>query len=101
MEQRQQKDKEKKLLCAKQGITLIVIPYWWDRTSASVAATIHAKRSDLIPVPGKGTPINDEAFHPRMVHKQWTTQTKSEGMLRNFLVQNTISSLSKSSFLFF
>jgi hypothetical protein len=29
--QQQKKDEEKKLLCNREGITLLQIPYWWDR----------------------------------------------------------------------
>jgi hypothetical protein len=40
-------DKEKRAACGEK-ITLIEVPYWWDNTKESVAATIHAKRPDLL-----------------------------------------------------
>lgn len=35
-----QRDTEKKRACNDIGITLIEIPYWWDETISSLAATI-------------------------------------------------------------
>jgi hypothetical protein len=44
--------------CAKLGITLIEIPYWWDGSIDSLANTIHKYRPDLIPEPrGNGEAI--------------------------------------------
>ena len=43
LEMYQQRDKEKKLLCNKFGINLIVIPYWWDNTIDSLQDTINSK----------------------------------------------------------
>lgn len=31
-----------------EGITLIEIPYWWDRTRQSLGATVHKFRPDLL-----------------------------------------------------
>lgn len=36
----QRRDKEKRDLCAQHGITLIHVPFWWDETPTSLAATI-------------------------------------------------------------
>jgi hypothetical protein len=47
-EVQQQLDKQKLWLCKSHGITLIAIPYWWDRTLASLAATVHMHRPDLV-----------------------------------------------------
>lgn len=44
------------------GITLIPIPFWWDRTLPSLAATIHKYRPDIIPaseVPACAFPISE------------------------------------------
>jgi hypothetical protein len=30
------------------GITLIPVPFWWDKSSKSLAATIHSHRCDLL-----------------------------------------------------
>jgi hypothetical protein len=37
----------KREFAAKLGITLIPIPFWWDKSSASLAATLLAYRPDL------------------------------------------------------
>jgi hypothetical protein len=42
------KDSEKKIICKKHGITLIEVPYWWDRTPESLALAIHQARPELI-----------------------------------------------------
>jgi len=42
------RDLEKKLKCISAGITLIEVPYWWNRTKESLAATIKSMRSDLL-----------------------------------------------------
>ena len=39
--QKQRKDDEKRKICGRDGIKLIEIPYWWDRTMSSLVATIH------------------------------------------------------------
>jgi len=46
----QQRDTEKKDACQKIGITLIEIPYWWDRQLPSLMAAINKARPDLISV---------------------------------------------------
>ena len=46
--QQRQRDKEKKEICKQNGITLIEIPYWWDKQLSSLIATIHQQRKDLI-----------------------------------------------------
>lgn len=35
------RDREKQELCRQQGITLVVVPYWWDQQAGSLAATLH------------------------------------------------------------
>ena len=55
-----EKDKEKRIACKENGITLIEIPYWWDFKKSSLVATIHFHRPDLIPSPGEGQPIPSE-----------------------------------------
>lgn len=35
------RDREKLELCKRQGITMVVVPYWWDQQAASLAATLH------------------------------------------------------------
>lgn len=43
----QVKDSEKKIQCEKHGITLIEVPYWWDKKSESLAATVRLHRPGL------------------------------------------------------
>jgi hypothetical protein len=33
-EEQQRRDSEKRIKCAELGITLIEVPYWWDRSSS-------------------------------------------------------------------
>jgi hypothetical protein len=46
---RQKRDIEKGEVCLNKGISLIQIPYWWDKRLESLISTIHHKRPDLIP----------------------------------------------------
>ena len=55
----QARDMEKRKICEENGITLIEIPYWWDREKSSLIATIHRVRPDLLPNAGDGNPIPD------------------------------------------
>jgi hypothetical protein len=55
--QQQQRDKEKREVCQQKGITLIEIPYWWDKKTSSVIATIQQHRPDLIRDRIGGDPI--------------------------------------------
>lgn len=45
-------DLEKKNACEKLNITLIQVPYWWDRKKESLLSTIRNVRPDLIPDSG-------------------------------------------------
>ena len=40
---------QKKEKCAKESVTLVVIPYWWDCQKESLAATLKSIRPDLVP----------------------------------------------------
>jgi len=44
----QKRDREKKKICEEKGITLIEIPFWWDRKKDSLIATIQNYRPDLV-----------------------------------------------------
>jgi hypothetical protein len=44
---RQRADNIKREFAAKLGITLISIPFWWDKSLTSLAATIYSHRPDL------------------------------------------------------
>jgi len=54
----QRRDEIKKKLCAKNGFTLINVPYWWDYQIESLLNSIHLERPDLVKqLVGKGHPI--------------------------------------------
>ncbi len=42
-----QRDHVKQLICSTNGITLITVPFWWDKTTESVAHTIAIARPDI------------------------------------------------------
>lgn len=43
------RDIQKKIECKRRGITIVEIPYWWDRSPTSLVATIIHARPDLLP----------------------------------------------------
>ncbi len=47
MTHNQQRDTQKQKVCFSDGITLIIIPYWWDQQVESVTRTIHRLRPDI------------------------------------------------------
>jgi len=51
------RDSLKKQITSQQNIRFLTIPYWWDRQSESLAATLHMKFPDIFPESGNGTPI--------------------------------------------
>lgn len=52
------RDLEKRKACFRNGITLIEVPYWWDRTTESLAATIHKQLPELVDAPPGIEPIS-------------------------------------------
>ena len=52
-----QRDQEKRVACAEQGITLVEIPYWWEFEKPSLMATIHQKMDRLFRGVQVGSPI--------------------------------------------
>jgi hypothetical protein len=44
---RQRADQIKQNFAKQMGITLLSIPFWWDKSSSSLAATIQAYRPDI------------------------------------------------------
>eukprot|EP01125_Pyxidicula_operculata_P010187 TRINITY_DN3356_c0_g1_i5.p1 TRINITY_DN3356_c0_g1~~TRINITY_DN3356_c0_g1_i5.p1 ORF type:complete len:402 (-),score=56.45 TRINITY_DN3356_c0_g1_i5:10-1215(-) len=44
------RDKEKSDRCSEEGITLIIVPYWWDQTTESLSKIIRISRPDLLMV---------------------------------------------------
>jgi hypothetical protein len=62
--QQKQRDNAKKEICQMGGITLIEVPYWWDKQIPSLVGTIHEMCADLLldrvgglPIPAQ--PIGD------------------------------------------
>jgi hypothetical protein len=66
------KDNQKRAACSRAGITLIEIPYWWDKTKQSLAATIQQQRPDLglqidplwMPIPTQPLSLKEETIEP-------------------------------------
>ena len=52
-----QRDAEKRKLCLQRGITLIEVPYWWDRSTESLAGAIKEQREDINFPSNVGEPI--------------------------------------------
>lgn len=44
----QTRDREKREACQQHHITLVLVPYWWNGESLSLAATIAQHRPDVI-----------------------------------------------------
>jgi hypothetical protein len=58
LERTQMRDKEKKQKCNEKGITLVVIPFWWNKAISSLKATIHQTKQGLVnDVPIGASPI--------------------------------------------
>lgn len=58
LDQIQRRDQEKRTACKAHEINLIEVPYWWDRTKESLAATISQIMPHLnIPLPPNIKPI--------------------------------------------
>ena len=57
IESNQTRDEIKAALSSTKGITLIEVPYWWDRKLSSLAATVYNTRPDLFTEQPKGKPI--------------------------------------------
>eukprot|EP01114_Cavostelium_apophysatum_P020910 TRINITY_DN7146_c0_g1_i1.p1 TRINITY_DN7146_c0_g1~~TRINITY_DN7146_c0_g1_i1.p1 ORF type:complete len:487 (-),score=70.02 TRINITY_DN7146_c0_g1_i1:20-1480(-) len=47
-EYQQKRDLEKRSACARAGITLVEVPYWWKGDRESLLATIHRERPDVL-----------------------------------------------------
>lgn len=54
-----ERDLKKQSLCQLHGITLILIPYWWDGDKESLGATLFRARPDVFPV-SNANPIASE-----------------------------------------
>ena len=63
-DERQQTDRKKVELCKEAGITLIQVPFWWNKKSESLASTVYDVRPDLFsetpianPIPSSPTTL--------------------------------------------
>lgn len=78
--QRKQKerDDEKRRACLERGITLVEVPFWWDKTKESLQNSIHQANKELIASTGDGSPISkdppagfDANVMPLMLAEDW------------------------------
>lgn len=51
---RQERDQEKRIECRRTGITLVEVPFWWDRKRDSLQNSIHLCNKNLIGPIGDG-----------------------------------------------
>jgi hypothetical protein len=65
LKMRQDRDKVKREICAKEGITLIEIPFWWDNSEQSLIATLQQYRPELLTDRESSFPIPSE-IPPRL-----------------------------------
>ena len=79
----QQRDQEKEMKCKEAGITLIHIPYWWNKEKSSLVATIRQYRPDLLKQELSGTPIPTQP--PSMTSSTHLTGTHANIILFFFL----------------
>ncbi len=64
------------MICQEDGLTLIIIPYWWDTSSGSIARTLHDSRPDLhIPASLQGDVIPKQGPKRRSQGKEKTRLT--------------------------
>ena len=59
-----ERDEEKKMICKLHGITVIDVPYWWNGSKTSLAATIKKIKPDVklaITISDSEAPIPESA----------------------------------------
>ncbi len=71
----QERDYHKMQLCESMGITLLTIPYWWNRKMESVANEIHIARPDV--------PIPTSLLNHDTIPKEIPTQKEIKRTLRD------------------
>jgi hypothetical protein len=75
--------------CKNKGITLIEIPYWWDRSTSSLFNSVILARPDLSsiiswkpessePIP-QSMPSVDYSLNPWMIAEEWNSQIDPQG----------------------
>ncbi len=70
----QERDLFKQSICQRNGITLITIPYWWNRKIESVASAIRSLRPDI---PFDASLLNGDVIPQVMPKKNAGKGTKS------------------------
>jgi hypothetical protein len=73
-----QRDQSKLKFASQLGITVISIPFWWNRSANSLAATIQSVRPDIEfqrSIPTNAQPIPLESLQRYKKLKHQTTQT--------------------------
>eukprot|EP01114_Cavostelium_apophysatum_P017565 TRINITY_DN5254_c0_g1_i1.p1 TRINITY_DN5254_c0_g1~~TRINITY_DN5254_c0_g1_i1.p1 ORF type:complete len:742 (+),score=155.67 TRINITY_DN5254_c0_g1_i1:67-2292(+) len=73
----QRRDSAKEVTCAREGVTLIPIPYWWDLSKDSLLATISAARPDAVANPNNYQPIPE--INPGLTGDNATSMAKFPG----------------------
>jgi hypothetical protein len=80
LKRRQERDEEKKQKCNEIGITLFVIPHWWDKQISTLKVTIHNKQPGLVnDVPFGVSPIPDINPLPK-----YDEATSIQGIVKQF-----------------
>jgi hypothetical protein len=80
--ERKRRDEEKRKGCKEKHITLIEVPYWWDKEFYSLAETIRIQRPDLISGDINGTPIPE-------INPKSGTKGKSSRFLTEYFRQRS------------
>ena len=84
-EQRFAFDQQKSHLCKEKGITLVTIPYWWDKQLPSLYATLYHHRPDLFTEPptAEAIPLGEPS-----AHKIKTSETQKQ--MKKSIMTSTI-----------
>ncbi len=57
--------------CEQMGITLLIVPFWWNSTLESIAATLHQIRPDL--------PLSEDMLNGSIIPSEMPKQKASAG----------------------
>jgi hypothetical protein len=82
---RQKHDQLKKMHAMQLGITLISIPFWWDKTLSSLANTIHLVRPDVVQIITNNT--NGISFNIPTKYQQPFKYITNTGKITNDIQQ--------------
>eukprot|EP01114_Cavostelium_apophysatum_P009980 TRINITY_DN2333_c0_g1_i1.p1 TRINITY_DN2333_c0_g1~~TRINITY_DN2333_c0_g1_i1.p1 ORF type:complete len:524 (-),score=84.41 TRINITY_DN2333_c0_g1_i1:89-1660(-) len=78
LERQKERDRSKQRICEDNGVTLIEVPFWWDRTSRNLLASIVEKRPDLRnhPSTSKDPSLLDGVPIARII-PEWSVEKRS------------------------